>query len=125
MVAHEDETERYLKEFQPRAIRGLEVAPTIPHMLWGRMAAAAILVLLAAGGFWFAHFGTGQPSGTANLQPSDAEVIGYRQYPSVLALTVLASTDSKKFEVLLTEESRKSLPNFSEEHSTLKVLAKE
>jgi hypothetical protein len=125
MVAHEDETERYLKELQPRAIRGLEVAPTIPHMLWGRMAAAAILVLLAAGGFWFARLGTGQPSGTANLQPSDAEVIGYRQYPCVLALTVLASTDSKKFEVLLTEESRKSLPNFSEEHSTLKVLAKE
>jgi len=125
MVAHDDETESYLREFRPRAIRALEVAPTIPRMLWGRMAAAAMVAFLAAGGFWFARFGTGQPRSAANIQPADAKVVAYRQYPSVLALTMLASTDNKNFEVLLTEESRKSLPNFSDEHSTLKVLANE
>jgi len=48
-----------------------------------------------------------------------------RQPRSTLSLTVLALEDGKKFETLLTDESRISLPDFREEQSTLKILAKD
>ena len=125
MQPYDEETERYLREFRPRATRPLEVAPKPRNILPWRLATAAALVLLAGGSLWLAHRERARPKEAADLQPSKVNVRGKQEYESTLALTRLALTDNEKLESLLAEESRKVLPAFQGEQSMLKVLAKE
>jgi hypothetical protein len=90
-----------------------------------RLATTAALALWAGGLLWFGHRESVRPKEAANLQPSKANARGEQKYESTLALTRLALTDNEKLESLLAEESRKVLPAFQGEQSTLKVLAKE
>jgi hypothetical protein len=125
MASHDDEMERYLKEFLPKAIRKLNVATHRQNIIWRRLAAAAAVALCAGGFFWFAQRELTRSKEAANVQAHKVDVTSQRQYRSTLALTKLALTDRDKFETLLVEESRKSLPGFQGEQSTLKVLAKD
>jgi hypothetical protein len=122
MGSYDQEMERRLKEFRPQAIRALEVAPHPRKMLWRRMTAAAAVAVLAGGLFWFARREVRLSKEAANVQ---APTVGERPYRTTLALTMLALADNERFDTLLAEESRKSLPSFQGEHSTLKVLAKD
>ena len=125
MDPYDEETERYLREFRPRAIHPLEVAPKPRNIVPWRLATTAALALWAGGLLWFGHRESVRPKEAVNLQPSKANVRGVQKYESTLALTRLALTDNEKLESLLAEESRKVLPAFQGEQSTLKVLAKE
>jgi hypothetical protein len=125
MAPYGDEMESYLKEFQPKAIRKLEVATQRQNIFWRRLAAVAVVALCVGGGFWFARRGSTRSKEDANVQALKVGVTSERPYPTAFALTRLALADSDKFESLLAEESRKSLPGFQGEQSTLKVLAKD
>ena len=125
MAPYDDEMERHLQEFQPKAIRKLEVATPPRNIFWRRLAAAAAMALCAGGLFWFARRELTRSKEAANVQALKVGVTSQRQYRSTLALTKLALADRDKFETLLAEESRKSLPGFQGEQSTLKVLAKD
>ena len=125
MDQYDDETERYLREFRPRAIRTLKVAPKARSILSRCVAAAVAAALLAGGLLWFAHREAARFQEAAKIPPPEVNVARGRRYESALALTKLALTDNEKLESLLTEESRKILPAVRGEQSTLKVLAKE
>jgi len=125
MDPHEEQTERYLKEFWPQAIPKLPVPPQSASTSWRRWAAAAVFVTCVAGIFGFGlRRSTRQRSG-AFIYVNKAVVVGPSQHLSVFATTALALQDEKKFDAFLDEESRKSLPRFQGEHSALKVLAKD
>jgi hypothetical protein len=119
------ETERYLSEFQPRAIQPLEVGPKDKKILSRRLAVVALLVLLAAGGLWFAHRESARSKEAANIRPTKADVTRERRYPSALTLTRLALEDNKKLDSVLADQSREVLPTVQGKQSTLRVLAKD
>jgi hypothetical protein len=126
MAPHDDEMERYLKEFRPKAIRKLAAATQPRNILWRRLAAAAVVVMCAGGGlFWSSRCELTRSREAANVPAPKVVVARRRRYPTTLALTKLALADSEKFDSLLAETSRKSLPGFQGEQSTLKVLAKD
>jgi len=125
MGPHDEETERYLKEFQPRAIRELKVSPERKTPLWKRLAAAAAIVACAEGVLWFTHRGSAPPKRAARIQPANVSAGIQRRPQSTIALTRLALDDGNKLDALLDEESRRSLPNVQEEHGALRVLAKD
>jgi hypothetical protein len=125
MVQYDEETERYLKEFRPRAVRELDLAPPPRSILWRRLAAAAAVALCAGALLWFARPELTRSNKTADVQTPMAGVTSQRQRQTTLFLTKLALADNERFETLLEEESRRSLPRFQGEHSGLKDLAKE
>lgn len=125
MDPFDDETERHLKQFRPRAIRALDVSPKTRNILSLRLAAAAAVTLLAGGVLWYANRNATRSREAANVQPADAHVPTKARYGSTLALTRLALTDSAKLEAVLSEESRKMLPPVQGQRSMLKVLAKD
>jgi hypothetical protein len=125
MGPYDEETERYLKEFRPLAIRTLDVAPQSWNVVWRRLTVAAAVAVCAGGLFWFVRRESTLSKEAANVQVSKVVVTSEPPYRTALALTTLALADNKRFETLLAEESRKSLPNFQGEQSTLKVLAKD
>jgi hypothetical protein len=125
MGPYDEETERYLKEFRPLAIRTLEVAPQSWKLVWRRLTVGAAVAVCAGGLFWFARREIRLSREAASVQAPEVSVTSERQYRTTLALTTLALADNERFETLLTEESRKSLPSFQGEQSTLKVLAKD
>ena len=125
MSSFDDETERYLREFRPRAIRALEVAPKTRTIWLQRLAVAAAVTLFVGGLLWFAHREALRPKEAASLPSSNVSVKKDKQFASSIVLTRLALTDNEKLEWILAEESRKVLPAVQGEQSTLKVLAKE
>jgi hypothetical protein len=74
---------------------------------------------------WFGLRGSIRRKERAIIQAQKPVVVGQQQHSNTLALTDLALQDEKKFDALLDEESRKSLPKFQGEHSALKVLAQD
>jgi hypothetical protein len=125
MDPHDEETERYLKTFQPRAIRELNLVPQPRAVFWKRLIAAATVVTCAAGLLWFNRYKAARLKSTADTRTAAVSVQYHQPHPSILALTALALQDERKFDVLLDEESRTSLPRFQGERSSLRVLAKD
>ena|ERR1700741_1646119 len=125
MGPHDEETERYLKTFQPRTVRELNLVPQPRAVFWKRLVAAATVVTCAAGLFWFNQRKATRLKSPVDTRMAAVSVQYHQPHPSVLALTTLALQDERKFDVLLDEESRMSLPRFQGEHSSLKVLAKD
>jgi len=123
----DDEMERYLRQFQPRAVRALELAPKVGLTLrWRLVAAAAAGVALFAGCFlWVTRRDAHRLPPTRNVRANKANGAGERQLESPLALTRLALADNDKLESLLAEESRAELPSLQGEQSMLRALAKE
>jgi hypothetical protein len=125
MVQYDEEMERYLKEFRPQAIRKLELAPQSRTIVWRWLSSAAAMAVCAGGLLWFAHRELTRPKETASVRALGVSARNQQQYRATLALTMLATADNEKFDTLLAEASRKSLPGFQGEHSGLKVLAKD
>ena len=124
MALYDEDTERYLNEFRPQTIRELKVAPRQRKVSW-RLTAAAAVVVCAGGIFWVACRELKHSNEAANVQTPKVGITSQRRHRTTVALTKLALSDNEGFETLLTEESRKSLPNFREEQSALRVLAKD
>jgi hypothetical protein len=125
MSLFDEETERYLKEFRPREIREFVAVAQSRNILWTSLIAAAAVAVCAGGVFWFAHHASRYTNHVAYVQPPALSVTSGPHSRSIMALTSLGFTDNKRLEALLAEESRKSLPAFQGEHSSLKVLAKD
>ena len=123
MSLFDEETERYLKEFRPREIREFGLVAQGRRVLWTPLIAAA--ALCAGGIFWFARQASRHTNHVAYVQPPALSVTSGSHNRSIMSLTSLGSADIKRLEALLAEESRKSLPAFQGEHSSLKVLAKD
>jgi hypothetical protein len=125
MDPFDQETERYLREFQPRAIQPLEVGPKDKNILSRRAAVVALLVILAGGLLWFAHREMGRSREAANIRPAKENVTRERRYPCALTLTRLALEDNEKLDSVLADQSREVLPTVQGKQSTLRVLAKD
>jgi len=124
MPKDDNELEKYLAGFQPRAVRPLQSSRPMATVWWVRLA-AALLLFSVCGGLWYARH-------KRNLQhvevtTATARVEGRVEEPSVnpILLTRLALQNPKRFEEQLAAESRRVLPDLRGQQSTLRVLAKE
>jgi hypothetical protein len=115
----EDDLERYLKKFQPRAIRQLEVRRQTGNS-WLRRMAAAVVVLAGSISLWYAQRKTAKPPEKPTIQAVRSITNIHMSTP---VLTKLALDDSKAFDALLTNESQTVLPSMQGEQSALRVLA--
>ena len=125
MGLHDEETERYLREFQPRAIRPLEVSPKVRNALSRQLLGVAVVTLFAAGTAWYLRRETPPKKEATIVLARKESDRSEKRYASTVALTRLALEDNEKLDALFADESRKLLPTFQEEQSTLKVLARE
>jgi hypothetical protein len=125
MQKHDEEMERYLKKFQPRAVRPLEISRQSGNVWMRRLAAAAVLVLAGGISLWYGQHKTPGSLKTAKVSELQSIVSSAPRSASTLYLTRLALEDNQAFEALLTKESRMELPDLQGEQSTLRVLAKE
>jgi hypothetical protein len=118
------EMERYLKRFQPRSIRPLQMPPQTGSAWLLRLAVAAGVTLAGGLALWYAPRQTAQPSQAHTIHDVRSEA---RSHPrmSTLALTELAVDNSKAFDSVLAERSRTMFPSMQGEGSALRVLAKE
>jgi hypothetical protein len=124
MNKNDSQFESFLHEFAPRDPGPLP-AGTHAH-LWRRLAAAAV-ILAGGASLWFASHSSREESlpamqSTRILQP---EAASPAPRLSLLELTQLAQSDPKKLASALDADSRRILPGFTGNHSTLSVLAKE
>ena len=128
----EQDIEKYLNEFQPRAVRALGterandsgVTDMVARFDWQRLAAAAVLFAALGTSVWYARVKPDRPTETADRQQVHTERVPQRDL-SNLQLTQLALADNEKFDEVLAEQSRESLPNLRGERSTLRILAQE
>jgi hypothetical protein len=124
----EQDIEKYLNDFRPRAVRGLETNRVNDYRVarfdWQRLAAAAVLTAALGTSIWFARLRPDQATQIADRQQVQTEHAPQRDL-SNLQLTRLALTDNEKFDEVLAEQSRSSLPNLRGERSTLRVLAQD
>ncbi|HET6177250.1 MAG TPA: hypothetical protein VFE61_09975 [Candidatus Sulfotelmatobacter sp.] len=120
----DDDLEKYLSEFRPRAVRPLEMPRSEPAAWPKRLTVAAMVLICAGGALWYAgRRGTGvAPTPTQMVR---VEVSTGTGEMNPFALTKLALEDDGKFQAQLAAESRLMLPNFHNEQSMLRVLAKE
>lgn len=125
MQKHDEEMEQYLRNFQPLAVRPLEILQRSGNMWSRRLAAAAVLVLASGLSLWYAHHQTPGSRETASVLEVRNTPSGPQRTPSTLFLTKLAMEDSQAFDAMMTKESRMELPDMQGEQSTLRVLAKE
>ena len=125
MPTDDNDLEKYLGEFQPRAVRPLETSwPT--RMAWmRRLAAAALLLLSVGGGLWYARHERNVPRAEVKLATVGIEVHVEERRINPILLTKLALDDPKRFDEQLEAESRHVLPDLQGQQSTLRVLAKE
>jgi len=115
----EDDLERYLKKFQPRAIRQLEVRRQTGNS-WLRRMAAVVVVFAGSISIWYAQRKTAKPPEKPTIQAVRSITNIHMSTP---VLTKLALDDSKAFDALLTNESQTELPSMQGEQSALRVLA--
>jgi hypothetical protein len=125
MQEHDEDLERYLRTFQPRAVRPL-VVRSQPQSQWlRRLAVAAVAVLAGGVSLWYAQRHIAKPPGQVTAQAVRSLVVPSQTHLNSPALTNLALDDSEAFEALLARESGSVLPRMQDEHSALRVLAKE
>jgi hypothetical protein len=116
--------EQYLREFQPRAVRQLELERTVSRMDWRRLAAAAVVLLALGTCIWFTRVTATKVHERPQQQGAQDDQNQQREL-NTLQLTRLALDDEGKFDELLVEQSRRILPDMRGERSTLRVLAKQ
>ena len=124
MPRPDEDVEQYLRKFQPRAVRRLELRPQAGNPWPLRLAVAAAVVLTGSVSLWHAERKTTKPSNPVAMQAVQSIGVPQTQM-STPALTKLALDDSEAFDALLARESRTVLPSMQDEHSALRVLSKE
>jgi hypothetical protein len=116
--------EQYLREFQPRAVRKLELERSASRTDWRRLAAAAVVLLALGTSIWFVHV-----SRTKVHEGTLPQVLqgdqGRQRELNNLQLTRLALDDKEQFDEALAARSRRVLPDMKDERSALRILAKE
>jgi hypothetical protein len=125
MRKDDTELEKYLGEFQPRAVRPLETSWRTAAPWKGRLAAAALVLLSVSGGLWYARHDRNKPRAAVKLATVRGEARVEERRANSILLTKLALEDPKRFEEQLEAESRDVLPDLRGQQSTLRVLAKE
>jgi hypothetical protein len=124
MQRDDHELEKYLRKFKPRDPRPLDVRPPLANAWIGRLAAAAIIAISVGGWFWYARYEARGPA-LQNVETQQREVLEVRQNPTAISLTKLALEDDKQFQAELEAQSRRVLPDFRGQQSTLNIFAKE
>lgn len=123
-MQNDEELERYLEEFRPRALRPLEVQrPTLPPWL-KPMAAAAVVLACAGSAVWFSQKTTPN-SAVLPVEMDQPGLTEEGQKPNLFTLTRLAFEDDREFQNELEKESRAELPSFESRASGLRILARE
>jgi hypothetical protein len=117
------ELEKYLNDFQPRAVQPLPQRVVHPRLV--RLPAAAALLVMIGGGFWYAERDRHSPSSRPQVQAIQIEFHLGDRTMNTIDLTKLALEDKKQFEIQLEAQSRQILPDFRAQQSTLQSLAKE
>jgi hypothetical protein len=125
MQNDDNELEKYLSEFRPRAVRMLRAEPEWKNPPWmGRLAAATILAALAGTGLWHAaHKGRTERAEVKELTIHGESGVVEPAVNSI-TLTRIALTDPQHFEEKMSEASRVVLPDLRDPQSTLSVLTK-
>jgi hypothetical protein len=127
MPIDEKDVEKYLGEFRTRAVRPLEIMrPKVPAWA-GRLAAAAVLAVLAGGGAWFlAHSRKAQSGAKQMVEQKKEKTPGEAgQKLPMLQLTKLAVEDPERLDALLGEAPKRNLLVLDGKKSMLGTLAKE
>jgi hypothetical protein len=120
MDGNEGQFENYLREFEPRRPRALELKRQSAVDSWRRLAAAAGVMIALGTSLWLAlHSPARQGFQTVS---ADKEAVRIRL--SIVPLTKLAETDPTQLDAELATASRRVLPDFRGEESTLQVLAR-
>jgi hypothetical protein len=125
MRRDDDELERYLSEFRPRAVRPLELPKPATRAWTRRLAVAAVVLLCIGGGLWYGRRNVAIPTPSQNTPTAQVETPAGTARPNPFVLTKLALEDERQFEAQLDADSRLVLPSFQGEQSSLRVFAKE
>lgn len=126
MRRDDDQLEKYMSEFRPRAVRPLDL-PRPPAATTGmkRLAVAAMVLLCAGSGLWYVRRVGTIPSPAPQMPATQVEIPDATGRPNPFSLTKLALEDDRRFEAKLAAQSRLVLPGFQGDQSMLRVLTKE
>ena len=125
MRRDDDDLERYLSEFRPRAVRPLELPKPATRAWTRRLAVAAVVLLCIGGGLWYGRRNVAAPTPSENLPTAQIQNPAVTGRLNSFALTKLALEDERQFETQLDADSRLVLPSFQGEQSSLRFFAKE
>ena len=121
----DNELERYLSEFRPRAVQPLQLPRRAANAWITRLAFAAVVLVCAGAGLWYARQSKSTSSAAVNPATEAIETPAAMVRPNRFSLTKLALEDERRFEAQLDAESRHVLPGFQGNQSSLRVFAKE
>lgn len=134
MQKDDQELEKYLSEFRPRGLRPLEIPRPATNAWIGRLAAAALLLFSVGGGLWYSFHDT-KNRALVDEQKENRPGVNERTVrldarlgtlsPNSILLTKLALENDSQFNAELEAQSRRVLPDFRGEQSTLRAFAKE
>jgi|SRR5271165_1778743 len=111
MQTHDDQFEKYLAEFQPRAVNPLH-STRQASTFWRRLAAAAVVVCCVG-------------AGVKQIMRVRLTSRAIPLKSQTFLLTKIGLHDPKMLDEFLNDQSRNVLPNLQGERSTLQVLARE
>lgn len=124
MQEDDRELEKYLSGFRPRDVRPLEVQRPAINARIGLLAAAALLLLSVGGGLSYSlHQAKNRAVVDGQTVPLDARTGTSNLNP--ILLTKLALENDSEFKAELAAQSRRVLPDFQGQQSTLHAFAKE
>jgi hypothetical protein len=122
MPIDDNEMEKYLGKFRPRAVRPLETSRPMAMAWMGRLAAAALLLFSVGAGLCYARHERNTPRAEAKLATVRVEARVDEKRANPILLTELVLQDPKRFEEQLEAESQRVLPDLQGQQSTLRVL---
>jgi hypothetical protein len=126
MGRNDEQFENYLREFELRRPRALASQRETAVTSWRRLAAAAGVMVALGTSLWLVmHSSERQELKIATKDAAAPAEKTVRTPLSLLPFTRLAVTDPARLDAELSAASRRVLPNFRGDGSTLRVLAKE
>jgi hypothetical protein len=125
MTNNDSRLENYLAEFQPRSIRKLKIPPQASLIWMRRLAAAAVLAISSTASLWLAFRSNGLEPQIALIPSQDFAPPAPPKQLGPMALTRLALSEGREFDLYLLYQSRYVLPDPRGEQSSLRVLTTE